>query len=148
MIKTTEKEFFKDMFNDILVTDDNVLKFVPGEKGDETEVMSQETAQSLDLKLKGRKAKFLRKVEKALEKLDSDDFGVCEECGDSISFERLKARPTATMCIQCKEEQEKNEGPTGHRKNIKLVYNSKLSHGNADVATANSDEIIKKALIS
>ncbi|MBL6977374.1 MAG: TraR/DksA C4-type zinc finger protein [Desulfobacteraceae bacterium] len=48
----------------------------------------------------------MKKINRALEKLNNGDFGVCEECGRKISEERLKARPMAVLCIRCKRKQE------------------------------------------
>ena len=53
------------------------------------------------------------KVQKALSKIDDGSFGVCEECGASISPKRLDARPEATLCIRCKEDQERVEKDFG-----------------------------------
>ena len=52
---------------------------------------------------------YRKKVEQALERIEAGEFGVCEDCGADIGFNRLKARPTASLCIGCKEEQEKEE---------------------------------------
>jgi DnaK suppressor protein len=70
------------------------------------------------LRLRDRESKLISKIKQALEKIDNGTFGVCEECGEEISLKRLRARPMATLCIDCKHEQEtlerKNglEGPT------------------------------------
>ena len=49
------------------------------------------------------------KIEKALKKIDEGTFGVCEECGEEIQVKRLEARPETTLCIRCKEDQERME---------------------------------------
>jgi DnaK suppressor protein len=70
------------------------------------------------LRLRDRESKLMDKIKEALEKIDDGTFGICEECGEGISLKRLRARPMATLCIDCKHEQEtlerKNglEGPT------------------------------------
>jgi DnaK suppressor protein len=51
----------------------------------------------------------LQKIDRALRKIDEGDFGVCEECGEEISTKRLEARPETTLCIRCKEDQERHE---------------------------------------
>jgi DnaK suppressor protein len=48
-------------------------------------------------------------MEEALTRLDHDQFGICEECGEQIGIERLKARPMTTLCIECKSSQEIEE---------------------------------------
>jgi DnaK suppressor protein len=56
---------------------------------------------------------LLDKIQKALLRLDDGTFGVCEECGEKISQKRLEARPETTLCIRCKEEQERIEKDFG-----------------------------------
>ena len=56
-----------------------------------------------------RYRKLISKIDKALKKMDEGDFGVCEECGEEISVKRLEARPETTLCIRCKEDQERME---------------------------------------
>ena len=51
----------------------------------------------------------IKKINRALERLNNGDFGVCEECGREISEERLKARPMAVLSIRCKRKQEIGE---------------------------------------
>ena len=50
-----------------------------------------------------------KKIDHALEKIRNGSFGVCEECGDPISIKRLEARLETTLCIRCKEDQERVE---------------------------------------
>lgn len=80
-----------------------------GERGDEIDNATRERNNLLELKLKGREKFFLKKVFRAIEKIETGCFGECEECGDEIGERRLKARPTAELCISCKEEAEKTE---------------------------------------
>jgi len=53
-----------------------------------------------------RKKLFLSKIENALQKIEDDTYGECEGCGDDIGTKRLLARPTATLCLECKREKE------------------------------------------
>ncbi|MFH1807233.1 MAG: RNA polymerase-binding protein DksA [Pseudomonadota bacterium] len=76
---------------------------------DEFDLASSEYAQSLTFRLRDREKWLLGKIDKALKKIEAGDFGVCEECGEEISIKRLEARPVTTLCIRCKEEQEKVE---------------------------------------
>ena len=80
---------------------------------DEMDLASSEYLQSFTFRLRGREKAFLEKIQKALAKIDEGTFGVCEECGDEISVKRLEARPETTLCIRCKEEQEKKEKSFG-----------------------------------
>jgi len=70
---------------------------------------SVETDRNFTLKLRDRERKLLKKIDDALSRIDNKTFGVCEECGKEIGVNRLKVRPVATLCIACKEEQEKKE---------------------------------------
>lgn len=63
---------------------------------------SQEEEFNLELRTRDRERKLIKKIEDALERLREDDFGYCEACGIEIGLQRLEARPTATLCIDCK----------------------------------------------
>lgn len=64
---------------------------------------------STSLRFSNREALYLKKIQKALKKIDSEEFGSCDDCGALISFQRLLARPTSDLCIECKEESEMSE---------------------------------------
>lgn len=64
---------------------------------------------STEMRLHDREKFLLGKVSKQLARLDADEIDVCEECGESISFRRLMARPVTTLCIDCKEQAEREE---------------------------------------
>jgi DnaK suppressor protein len=76
---------------------------------DEIDLASSEYIQSFTFRLRGRDRTFLKKIDKALKKLDDGEFGICEDCEEPISVKRLKARPETTLCINCKEDQEREE---------------------------------------
>jgi DnaK suppressor protein len=76
---------------------------------DEMDLASSEYLQSFTFRLRGREKAFLEKIQKALTKIDEGNFGVCEECAEEISIKRLEARPETTLCIRCKEDQERME---------------------------------------
>ncbi len=61
------------------------------------------------LRFRNREVFYAKKIEKAIKQLESGEYGECKDCGEMIKFERLLARPTAEMCIQCKEEAEREE---------------------------------------
>ncbi len=63
---------------------------------------SQESDVSLELRNRDRERKLIKKIEEMLAKIDSGDYGFCENCGVEIGLNRLEARPTATLCIDCK----------------------------------------------
>lgn len=76
---------------------------------DEVDLASSESDQSMSIRLRGRERILLRKIIKALQKIDEGTYGICEKCGDEITVRRLEARPVTDMCIRCKEEQERVE---------------------------------------
>jgi RNA polymerase-binding transcription factor len=80
---------------------------------DEMDLASSEYLQSFTFRLRGREKVFLDKIQKALEKIEAGAFGVCDDCGDRISTKRLEARPETTLCIRCKEDQERVEKDFG-----------------------------------
>lgn len=69
---------------------------------DPSDRASQEEEFSIELRTRDRERKLIKKIEDALERLREDDFGYCEACGIEIGLRRLEARPTATLCIDCK----------------------------------------------
>lgn len=69
---------------------------------DPSDRASQEEEFSIELRTRDRERKLIKKIEDALERLNEDDFGYCEACGIEIGLRRLEARPTATLCIDCK----------------------------------------------
>lgn len=79
------------------------------EMPDEVDLASSEYIQSFALRLRGRERNFLDKIETALRKIEDGEFGTCEECDEPIGRKRLEARPETTLCIRCKEDQERNE---------------------------------------
>jgi DnaK suppressor protein len=72
-----------------------------------------ESTRTIELKKRDRERKLIQKILKAIRKVEDNSYGTCEECGDEISEERLRVRPEATLCIKCKEEQEKLEKQFG-----------------------------------
>lgn len=110
-------EHFKNLFLDIL-SEEEVFegKLSPlSTEGDEVDVVSMEKENQLDFRLKARTAVYLKKVRKSLQKIEDGTFGECEDCGAEISMNRLNARPTADLCIACKEAEEKQENQLVHR---------------------------------
>lgn len=90
-------------------TMDNESEFDKDDLPDEIDHASFEYHQSLTLRLRDREQYLLNKIIKALKRIDEGTYGVCESCGEDIDVKRLEARPVATLCIKCKEEQERRE---------------------------------------
>jgi DnaK suppressor protein len=63
---------------------------------------SQESEMTLELRNRDRESKLIKKINEMLAKISSGDYGYCDKCGVEIGLSRLEARPTATLCIDCK----------------------------------------------
>ena len=70
---------------------------------------SQESDMALELRNRDRERKLIKKIEETIAKIESQDYGYCESCGVEIGLKRLEARPTATLCIDCKTLDEVRE---------------------------------------
>jgi len=80
---------------------------------DEMDLASSEYLQSFEFRLRGREKSLLSKLDLALKKIDDGSFGICEICEEPIGKKRLEARPETTLCIKCKEDQEREERTMG-----------------------------------
>ena len=76
---------------------------------DEIDLASSEYTQSMIFRLRDREKFLLAKIDKALARIENGTFGICEKCEEEISMKRLEARPVTTLCIRCKEDQERME---------------------------------------
>lgn len=70
---------------------------------------TQESDMALELRNRDRERKLIKKINETITKIDSGDYGYCESCGVEIGLDRLQARPTATLCIDCKTLEEIRE---------------------------------------
>ena len=113
MLTPEKKEYFRELLSqnlrDLL---DRTNKTVSGSSEikdratDPLDIASDESDAGVLFRITERQAALISKVKHALEKLNAGEFGICEECGEDISEDRLMARPVATLCIECKREQE------------------------------------------
>jgi len=74
---------------------------------------SQESDIALELRNRDRERKLIKKIDETISRIDKDDYGYCENCGIEIGLKRLEARPTATLCIDCKTVDEQREKQSG-----------------------------------
>ena len=65
------------------------------------------------LRIRDRENKLIKKIRQSLEDIENAEYGICEDCGDDISIERLRARPVTSFCIRCKTKRESLEKLTG-----------------------------------
>jgi len=74
---------------------------------------TQESEFSLELRTRDRERKLIKKIDESLKEIESGGYGYCESCGIEIGIRRLEARPTATLCIDCKTLDEIREKQMG-----------------------------------
>jgi len=81
----------------------------PEELMDEVDFTSFELESQMKMRLRSRETLYLKKIEEALDRIQAGTFGECEKCEESIEYKRLEARPTTTLCVSCKEDEERLE---------------------------------------
>ena len=110
------------LFNDKVVRED--FSVCADDRPDEIDQATTDVEQSMRMRLRNRETLYLKKLEEALNRIEEGTFGECEECGEDIELRRLEARPTATLCVGCKEEQERREGLTAAGRQFKSLGES------------------------
>jgi DnaK suppressor protein len=120
IMKQEDLEYFRslltDRLNELLKHADSTVTGMTQPKenfADPTDRASHEAERSFELRIRDREHKLIKKVKKALERIDNGTFGRCETCEEEISIERLKARPVTTQCIECKTREEDMENALG-----------------------------------
>ena len=81
----------------------------PDDFPDEIDTAVAESSSSFTGQIREREERLLAKIDRMLEKIGQGTYGECEGCGDEIGVKRLVARPVASLCIACKEDQERDE---------------------------------------
>lgn len=119
-MKKKDIEYFKEFLNNRLEellshADDTVSGMTQPKENfpDPTDRASLESERNFMLRIRDRENKLIKKIRKALNRIERGTFGVCEECGENISIKRLKARPVTTQCIDCKTKEEASEKALG-----------------------------------
>lgn len=97
-------ELSHDIDRTVHTMQDEVTSFA-----DPNDRASQESDMALELRNRDRERKLIKKIDETLRNIDSGDYGYCEGCGIEIGLKRLEARPTATLCIDCKTLDEMRE---------------------------------------
>jgi len=67
---------------------------------------SAESDRAWALRIRDRESMLIKKIRNSLEAIECEEYGICEDCGEEISIERLKARPVTSLCIRCKTKRE------------------------------------------
>jgi len=119
-MKKEDIEYFKDLLSNRLEellnqADDTVSGMITPKENfpDPTDRASLETDRNFMLRIRDRENKLIKKIKKALARIEDETFGCCEKCGDDIALQRLKARPVTTQCIDCKTKEEAFEKALG-----------------------------------
>ena len=110
------KEFLNDRLQELLSHADNTVSGMTAPKDnfpDPTDRASLESDRNFMLRIRDRENKLIKKIKKALDRIENGTFGICEKCGEDISVKRLKARPVTTHCIDCKTKEEAFEKALG-----------------------------------
>ncbi len=81
----------------------------PTSFSDEGDRASHEEGFNFELQTRDRETQQIRMIDLALKSLEIGTYGYCHECGEKIGTERLDARPTSTLCIDCKTHKEQIE---------------------------------------
>ena len=92
-----KSELSHDIDRTVHTMQDEVTMFA-----DPNDRASQESDMALELRNRDRERKLIKKIEETLDKISAHEYGYCESCGVEIGLKRLEARPTATLCIDCK----------------------------------------------
>ena len=108
ILKNWKKELMHEVDRTVMHMQDDAANFP-----DPNDRATQESEFSLELRTRDRERRLIKKIEDALKDIDSGDYGYCETCGIEIGIRRLEARPTATLCIDCKTLDEIREKQMG-----------------------------------
>ena len=104
ILETLKKELSEDIDRTVHTMQDEATVFA-----DPNDRASQETDIAIELRNRDRERKLIKKIEETIDRIDCGDYGYCAACGVEIGIKRLEARPTATLCIDCKTLEEVRE---------------------------------------
>jgi RNA polymerase-binding transcription factor len=104
ILETLKQELMQDIERTVHTMQDEATAFA-----DPNDRASQETDIALELRNRDRERKLIKKIDETLGRINAEDYGYCDKCGVEIGIKRLEARPTATLCIDCKELEEMRE---------------------------------------
>ncbi|MBF0103210.1 MAG: RNA polymerase-binding protein DksA [Desulfobacterales bacterium] len=110
------RNYLTDRLNELASSADDTVTGMTTPKEtfpDPTDRASHESDRNFMLRIRDREHKLIKKIKEALERIDNGTFGICESCEEDISIDRLKARPVATQCIECKTKDEALEKALG-----------------------------------
>ena len=108
ILTSWRQELLKETFRTVHHLQDETINHA-----DPTDRASQETDMSIELRNRDRERRLIRKIEDSIIQLETGGYGYCESCGVEIGLGRLEARPTATLCLDCKTLDEIKERRRG-----------------------------------
>ena len=97
ILLTWKKELMEEVDRTVHHMQDDAANFP-----DPNDRATQESEFSMELRARDRERKLIKKIEESIQDLEDNEYGYCEACGVEIGVKRLEARPTATLCIDCK----------------------------------------------
>lgn len=97
ILNNWKSELSQDIDRTVHTMQDEVTMFA-----DPNDRASQESDMALELRNRDRERKLIKKIDETLAKINEHEYGYCNSCGVEIGLKRLEARPTATLCIDCK----------------------------------------------
>jgi len=104
ILESAKTEMLEDIERTVHAMQDDATLFA-----DPNDRASQESDIALELRNRDRERKLIKKIDETIAHIESGDYGYCENCGVEIGLKRLEARPTATLCIDCKTLDELRE---------------------------------------
>ena len=104
MLEEMKRELSQDIDRTVHTMQDEATIFA-----DPNDRASQESDMSLELRNRDRERKLIKKIDETIARIEADEYGYCDSCGVEIGLKRLEARPTATLCIDCKTLDELRE---------------------------------------
>ena len=104
ILETLKSELSEEIDRTVHTMQDEATVFA-----DPNDRASQESDMALELRNRDRERKLIKKIDETIARIDADEYGYCESCGVEIGLKRLEARPTATLCIDCKTLDELRE---------------------------------------
>ena len=104
ILETLKVELMSDIERTVHTMQDEATVFA-----DPNDRASQETDIAIELRNRDRERQLIKKIEETIDRIESGDYGYCNGCGVEIGIKRLEARPTATLCIDCKTLEEVRE---------------------------------------
>ena len=104
ILETLKSELSEEIDRTVHTMQDEATVFA-----DPNDRASQESDMALELRNRDRERKLIKKIDETIARIDANEYGYCESCGVEIGLKRLEARPTATLCIDCKTLDELRE---------------------------------------